>query len=329
MSIASSTTNIATNIPHIIVANAAASNANEEGSSSSSVFQWTEVLNLTFLKIVHAINPHRKKVSNLKIADAWSIGLARLKERNEFKDLQMSAKSLSQKFRIDQKNVLTALGISKEGANLSALPERPSEYISLMLTLSEDENKDVKKRKNAAEEATKSTKKLMQSINSGMLGAQGTINITPSLITTNTTAADSVVATTTSSTSSSSNNNEVSSFSAAGVLKNIGTTLQSLLQEDVAASAVNEEDKALERELKRAQIRAANEQAEASKNQSLFYLNQNMAMLREQQQALLVNNNKTTTNNNNNNNTVVVPVVAAIIDDGGSAATMGSSTSLI
>ena len=78
------------------------------------------------------MNPHRKIISKLKVADGWAIVLSRLKliegedKSFPFRELNMNPKSLGQKFRKDQAKVLEISGTSKEGANLSGLDEQPS-----------------------------------------------------------------------------------------------------------------------------------------------------------------------------------------------------------
>ena len=139
--------------------------------SKRSIFAWNKDRNLTFIKICHQKLVYVSR-GELTKDQKWQAVLKALKERAEFEELEVSAKSLAEKFRNDSNSVLETYGMTKESVNLSGLPEKPPEYEDLILnmaTLSRAEN-DKAKRKRATQIQKK---KLMNNIESVGLANQG------------------------------------------------------------------------------------------------------------------------------------------------------------
>ena len=135
-------------------------------------FYWTEDLLFILAKEVHYARAY-KHTKNTAMKGKWEMVLTRLKTNYPIKDgpgtddfalLDIVPVALQNHFKRNMKEIMKKHGISEEGANLSGLPELPSEYESLMITMAKDEFKEKSKRKreSAKKEATK---KLMDSIN--------------------------------------------------------------------------------------------------------------------------------------------------------------------
>ena len=136
-----------------------------------SNFAWNKDRNLTFVKICHQKLVYTTK-GDLTKDQKWQSVLKALKEREEFEELEVSAKSLAEKFRNNSNSVLETYGMTKDSVNLSGLPEKPPEYEDLlfnMVTLSRAEN-DKAKRKRATQIQKK---KLLNGIESIGLANQG------------------------------------------------------------------------------------------------------------------------------------------------------------
>ena len=81
----------------------------------------------------------------------WEMVLTRLKTNYPIKDgpgtddfalLDIVPVALQNHFKRNMKEIMKKHGISEEEANLSGLPELPSEYESLMITMAKDEFKE-------------------------------------------------------------------------------------------------------------------------------------------------------------------------------------------
>ena len=152
-------------------------------------FNWTEDLLFILAKEVHYARAY-KHTKNTAMKGKWEMVLTRLKTNYPIKDgpgtddfalLDIVPVALQNHFKRNMKEIMKKHGISEEGANLSGLPELPSEYESLMITMAKDEFKEKSKRKreSAKKEATK---KLMDSINREGLTQQGELSNDTSIV---------------------------------------------------------------------------------------------------------------------------------------------------
>jgi hypothetical protein len=114
-------------------------------------FAWNDKRNLFFAKICHQKNVHFSKSKNdMTKEQKWNAVLKSLKESEEFEELELSWKSLAERFRTEQEKVLTKYGMTREDVNLSGLPSRPPEYenilIDMAVTSKADNDKAKRKR---------------------------------------------------------------------------------------------------------------------------------------------------------------------------------------
>ena len=86
-------------------------------------FAWNDKRNLFFVKICHQKNVHfcRRK-NDMTKEQKWNAVLKSLKDCEEFEELELSWKSLAERFRTEQEKVLTKYGMTREDVNLSGLP---------------------------------------------------------------------------------------------------------------------------------------------------------------------------------------------------------------
>jgi hypothetical protein len=207
-------------------------------------FNWDLEKQFTLAKIVKRYNGHIK-TKDMSMKSKWDLILNNLKARDEFIELKILQGPLAVKFHRDQEKVLEKFQISKEGANLSGLPEQPSPYEHLHISMAEESATKEKKRKRAAE-VKYVQKQSIEGITASQLEAQGKIK-SQSSCTSDSSPADS----------------NISSLSTYDDNTTSAATFINKLTEKLTATFTNpfeDEDRDLDRKLKRAQIRAAEAQ---------------------------------------------------------------------
>ena len=136
-----------------------------------NLFQWTKEHNLTFVKVCRLKNVHRH-TPDMSKEQKWKTVLATLKERPEFEELDVSFKTLNDKFHKELEKVLDRYGMTNQTVNLSGLPEKPSEHDQILIDMAIEikaEN-DKAKRKKIKEQQKKA---LLNNIEAVGLGRQG------------------------------------------------------------------------------------------------------------------------------------------------------------
>ena len=99
-------------------------------------FSWTEDKKYTLAKL--ALRYEGYKSSDKPHNEKWETILEKLKTKPEFSDLEIQPIALQNHFKRMQKDALKAAGISMEGANLSGLPEEPSELVTLLSNMARE-----------------------------------------------------------------------------------------------------------------------------------------------------------------------------------------------
>lgn len=230
-------------------------------TSCSVYFTWTDEKRYTLAKLVYRLKAYKK--TELSMKSKFEIVYKQLKEKPEFEQLNMTSQSLQNSFKRDQEAVLIKLGILKEQVNLSGLPTEPSEYEKLHVAMAEEESDLTKKRKRKQEKA-KNSKNLSNVLVHESLIVQGNISSPLPDIETNVHATQSDV----SPVSNTSNTSKSSMMSSADLICKMTQEIKAACNAD----GVLEDDKELERELKRSQIALAKSQDAAAKAQEFYYL---------------------------------------------------------
>ena len=266
---------------------------------SRAHIHWTDKMKLYLAR--EAFQNQAYKKTSINMSTKWGSVLLDLvnKRPNEFKDLQISNPlSLQTTFQREMERVLKITGTSREGANVSALSEENMEYYNLMIDMAKDKEREscLKKRK---KEKKKLENKILNSIERQGLKVQGAIELNSSLY------ADQVsnsslsrssptegggLNDTANTGSSESSDHGTESFRSKksrndpSLLKlNYIESLTEGILNDLRDSAQNsQEDQAVEKELKKAQL-------EAAQSKKRFYDLQIMHL--EQQMKVNVNNN--------------------------------------
>ena len=217
--------------------------------SKNNYFKWSDKAKLSLAREVMKNEAYKKTSINMN--SKWQIVLSNLIGKEEFIGLEITPLALQNKFNAEQKVILETHGISKEGANLSGLAEVPSDYVSLMIDMAEMKSKE-KNKKDKIKLKKKLKDQAMKNTENSELKKQGattpSVSITPSDNTNNNSNKSSSVS---SSSTGGSNNNKIS------FLEALNQKLIDALGSELGA----EEDLELERRLKRAQILAAENQA--------------------------------------------------------------------
>ena len=104
--------------------------------SQKSYFTWTEDKKYTLAKL--ALRYEGYKSSDKPHNEKWETILEKMKTKTEFSDLVIQPLALQNRFKRMQKDALKAAGISMEGANLSGLPEEPSELVTLLSNMARE-----------------------------------------------------------------------------------------------------------------------------------------------------------------------------------------------
>ena len=65
----------------------------------------------------------------------WKTVLATLKERPEFEELEVTGKTLADKFHKELEKVLDRYGMTNQTVNLSGLPEKPPGYDQILIDM--------------------------------------------------------------------------------------------------------------------------------------------------------------------------------------------------
>ena len=97
-------------------------------------FNWTPERNLIFAKICNSKNVHLT-TTNMTKDQKWQAVLIALKAKPEFEELEISWKSLAERFRTEQSLILDRYGMTKDSVNLSGLPEKPPEYEDILINM--------------------------------------------------------------------------------------------------------------------------------------------------------------------------------------------------
>ena len=127
-------------------------------------FSWTEDKKYTLAKL--ALRYEGYKSSDKPHNEKWETILEKLKTKPEFSDLEIQPIALQNHFKRMQKEALKAAGISMEGANLSGLPEEPSELVTLLSNMAREVfekkvvGKEKKKKQKEKEAAMSITEKM-------------------------------------------------------------------------------------------------------------------------------------------------------------------------
>jgi len=104
--------------------------------NQKSYFTWTEDKKYTLAKL--ALRHEGYKPTDRAHQEKWENILEKLKMKQEFAELEIQPMALKNQFSRMQKDVLKAAGISMEGANLSGLPEEPSELVTLLCNMAKE-----------------------------------------------------------------------------------------------------------------------------------------------------------------------------------------------
>ena len=78
-----------------------------------NLFQWTKEHNLIFVKTCRLKNVH-KSTSDMTKEQKWKAVLGDLKERPEFEELEVTAKTLADKFHRELDKVLDRFGMTSQ-----------------------------------------------------------------------------------------------------------------------------------------------------------------------------------------------------------------------
>ena len=143
-------------------------------------FKWNKDLEHVLAKEVFRAHAYKNtKESSMKVK--WQIVLTRLKatypvkdgdQSIDFTDLDITALALQNHFKRIMEDLEKKAAISEEGANLSGLPEVPSELDSLLMHMSKEADK-VKHLKKRDKEKKKAERKVNETINKEELLKQG------------------------------------------------------------------------------------------------------------------------------------------------------------
>ena len=136
-----------------------------------SLFQWTKDHNLIFVKVCRLKNVH-KNTPDLSKEQKWKLVLATLKSRPEFEELDVTFKTLNDKFHKELEKVLDRYGMTNQTVNLSGLPEKPPENDRILIDMAIEikADNDKAKRKKIKEQQKKA---LLNNIEAVGLGRQG------------------------------------------------------------------------------------------------------------------------------------------------------------
>ena len=105
-------------------------------------FCWTLKHKTAMAKMVFQKNGHLSYVKDgLKKAQRWQAILLALQKTPLFVDLDISSKSLMNKFAEEVEKVCDNCGVTKQSVNLSGFSNKPPEYESLMLSMAEEAEK--------------------------------------------------------------------------------------------------------------------------------------------------------------------------------------------
>lgn len=90
----------------------------------------------------------------------WTSVYLSLAKMNIFADATFSANSIQEKLRTEIDKILSKFGFTSESVNLSGLPDKPSDFESLLLTMAEEKQKEtLKSRAKSHQEKLKQTLK--------------------------------------------------------------------------------------------------------------------------------------------------------------------------
>jgi hypothetical protein len=112
-------------------------------ASNRSKFNWHDEAKLELAKVTNKHKGYIKTATSHEVK--WVHILAEIKSNPLFGTLDVTAATLKTAFDRHQKEILRNLGISEEGANLSGLMEKPSDYELLMINMAQEEAKLTKK----------------------------------------------------------------------------------------------------------------------------------------------------------------------------------------
>ena len=105
-------------------------------------FCWTLKHKTAMAKMVHQKNGHLSYVKDgLKKAQRWQAILLALQKTQLFVDLDISSKSLMNKFAEETLKILDSCGVTKQSVNLSGFSNKPPEYEELILSMAEEAEK--------------------------------------------------------------------------------------------------------------------------------------------------------------------------------------------
>ena len=238
-----------------------------ENNNIKNYFKWTDKAKLLLAREVMKNGAYKK--SSINMTTKWQIVLSNLIGKEEFSGLEITPLALQNKFNSEQKLILETHGISKEGANLSGLDEIPSDYVSLMIDMAETKSKE-KNKKDKDKLKKKLKDQAMKNTENSELKKQGRQAATPTTTITTTLPASTTTTSATDNNNDSSNNPSTVSSSTSSNQSTVKSNhkisyLEALNQKLIDAlgseSTIDAEDLELDRKLKRAQILAAENQA--------------------------------------------------------------------
>jgi len=143
-------------------------------SRKKSYFVWTEERKYVLAQL--ALKYKGYKNSDRTHAEKWEQILEKLKLKVGFEELDIKHVPLHNHFKRMMEDVSELTGTSKEGANLSGLPEEPSEYIKIMLNMYEEvqNNENLKKGMNEKKAAERKKMTMEEKLR---LQGQGIVNV--------------------------------------------------------------------------------------------------------------------------------------------------------
>ena len=143
--------------------------------NQKTYFTWTEDKKYTLAKLV--LRHEGYKTTDRAHTEKWDVILAKLKLKPEFTDLEIQPLALQNHFKRMQKEVMKAAGISMEGANLSGLPEEPSELVTLLSNMAKEvwEKKEVNKEKQKKKKAKEAALSIEEKMTLAQQGSSVTV----------------------------------------------------------------------------------------------------------------------------------------------------------
>ena len=110
--------------------------SSKKANSSTNHFKWTEDRRFELAKVVKSKLAHKVTDTNMDIK--WKMVETAIKKRDLFDDYEGDLHGLKGKFNRDQKEICDRFGFTKDSANLSGLPEFPSDLEQIRIEMAEE-----------------------------------------------------------------------------------------------------------------------------------------------------------------------------------------------